>query len=246
MAHQELLEGIGLTKGEITVYKTLLKVGESTTGKIIEESGLSSGKIYEILDRLMKKGLATYIVKGKTKYFSAASPKRLMEFVRKKEAELKKKEEQIQAIIPELMKLQEERREEYSARIYKGIEGLKTAIYEVLEEATKGDEWLAMAVAPKKEQKTINRIWKHWHTQRARKVVLSKVLVSEETALPFFKDYKKIEVRLSKGLTAASVSIIKNKVLIYTWEEVSALVITNKEIAKTFRTLFYNLWKLAK
>src|SRR3989344_337750 len=61
--NEQLLEDIGLTKGEIKVYLTLLKLRETTTGKIIEEAQISSGKIYEILDKLIKKGLVSYIIK---------------------------------------------------------------------------------------------------------------------------------------------------------------------------------------
>ena len=64
--NEQLLEDIGLTKGEIKVYLTLLKLRETTTGKIIEEAQISSGKIYEILDKLIKKGLVSYIIKDKT------------------------------------------------------------------------------------------------------------------------------------------------------------------------------------
>ena len=54
---KQLLEEIGLTRGEIKVYLTLLKLGETTTGKIIEEAQISSGKIYEILEKLIKKSI---------------------------------------------------------------------------------------------------------------------------------------------------------------------------------------------
>ena len=43
--NEKLLEEIGLTKGEIRVYLTLLKLGETTTGKIIDNAEISSGKI---------------------------------------------------------------------------------------------------------------------------------------------------------------------------------------------------------
>ena len=77
--NEKILEEIGLTKGEIRVYLTLLKIGETTTGKIIEEAQISSGKIYEILDKLIKKGLASYVIKDKTKYFNAVSPNRILD-----------------------------------------------------------------------------------------------------------------------------------------------------------------------
>ena len=77
--NEKLLEEIGLTRGEIKVYLTLLKIGETTTGKIISEAKISSGKIYEILDKLIQKGLVSYTIKEKTRYFNAASPNRIKE-----------------------------------------------------------------------------------------------------------------------------------------------------------------------
>ena len=45
----ELLEEIGLTKSEIKVYLALLELGSATSGPIVDKSGASSSKIYEIL-----------------------------------------------------------------------------------------------------------------------------------------------------------------------------------------------------
>jgi len=53
----ETLETIGLTKGEIKVYEALLELGESTKTPIANTSGISPGKVYDVLERLMKKGL---------------------------------------------------------------------------------------------------------------------------------------------------------------------------------------------
>src|SRR3989338_8776664 len=104
--NEKLLEEIGLTRGEIAVYTTLLKLGETTTGKIVEEAQISSGKIYEILEKLIKKGLASYIVKEKTKYFSAASPNRILDYVHEREEDLKKKEEELKKELPLLINLE--------------------------------------------------------------------------------------------------------------------------------------------
>ena len=53
---EELLAEIGLTKSEIAVYFALLEIGSSTTGPIIKEAGIASGKAYLILDKLLEKG----------------------------------------------------------------------------------------------------------------------------------------------------------------------------------------------
>ncbi len=103
----KLLEDIGLTKGEIKVYLTLLKLGETTTGRIIDEAQISSGKIYEILDKLLKKGLVSFIIKEKTKYFQASNPNRILDFLHEKEKLIKIKETELIKEIPLLLKIQE-------------------------------------------------------------------------------------------------------------------------------------------
>ncbi|MEM4152831.1 MAG: helix-turn-helix domain-containing protein [Candidatus Pacearchaeota archaeon] len=88
--YELLLEKAGLTKGEAKVYLTLLKIGETTTGNIIKESGLSGSKVYEIINRLIKKGLVSFIVKERTKWFKAATPRKLLEYLDMKTKELNK------------------------------------------------------------------------------------------------------------------------------------------------------------
>ncbi|MFQ5620587.1 MAG: TrmB family transcriptional regulator [Candidatus Nanoarchaeia archaeon] len=241
---QDLFEGIGLTRGETKVYHTLLRTGETTTGKIIEKSGLSSGKIYEILDKLVQKGLVSYIVKERTKYFSACSPNRIVDFVKRKESELKKKEEQVIAILPDLLMLYEGKQPDYSAKIFKGLEGLRTVLNEILDDAKKEDVWLAMGVAPQQTDQTVNIFWKQWHRKRARRGIACKMQLAERRMESWFLQYKKMELRHVPGVAAASISLLGDNVVIFTWEELSALVIRNEEIAETFRSMFYGLWEL--
>ena len=69
---ENVLAEIGLTKGEISVYKALIKLGSSTAGPIIKEAKISPSKIYNIIERLLEKGLV----------FSGVSPDgRLVEFI---------------------------------------------------------------------------------------------------------------------------------------------------------------------
>ena len=101
------LEELGLTKGEIKVYLALIGLGESTTGPIVEESGVSVSKVYKILERLAKKGLASHIVKRKVKYFKAADPHRLIVYLQEKENQIKEQEKKLEKLIPELDMLRE-------------------------------------------------------------------------------------------------------------------------------------------
>ena len=71
----EPLKKLGLTDGEIKVYLALIRLGETTSGPLVDEAGVSVSKVYSILERLAKKGLASHIVKGNITYWQPASPR---------------------------------------------------------------------------------------------------------------------------------------------------------------------------
>ena len=100
---ETLLEKLGLTKGEIKVYLALNKLIEATVGPIGKHSKVSKSKIYDILDKLIEKGLVGYITKQGTKYFTANDPHMILEYLAKKENELKKTKEEISELIPQLL-----------------------------------------------------------------------------------------------------------------------------------------------
>src|SRR3989344_7352086 len=105
----EELKRIGLTDGESRAYLALLKLGSSTVGPIVKESGVSYSKIYEVLGRLLEKGIISYNIKQKTKYFQAIEPERLLDFLNKKEIELKENKRLLGKIIPELQNLKDKK-----------------------------------------------------------------------------------------------------------------------------------------
>src|SRR3989344_9322688 len=118
------LEEIGLTKGEIAVYLSLLEVGSSTVGPIIDKAKVSSSKIYDILERLIDKGLVSYVIKENRKYFKAANPRRILEYLKEKEQNIKYQEKNIEQILPSLLQKQKLIEKKQEINIYEGIKGV--------------------------------------------------------------------------------------------------------------------------
>jgi len=241
--NEKLLEEIGLTKGEIKVYLTLLKTGETTTGKIIEDSGLSSGKIYEILDKLIKKGLASFIIKEKTKYFQASSPERILDYLKEKEKLIHEKEKELEKELPSILEMQKSQAKE-ETRLFKGFKGIQTAIFEALSSLNKQDEVLAMGIRSGKEEQ-YNLLWQRWHQERVKKKIICKMLFSEKGEyFNYFRKMKLTQIKIIKGITPSAIDIMGNSVLIFTYgKEPSCLLIKNPEIAQSFTNLFNSLWK---
>ena len=83
---ERYLQDIGFSAGEEKVYLAMLKLGESSTGRISKESGVSRSKVYEILEKLSKKGLASHFKRNNVSFFRAADPKSISKYLGTKPA----------------------------------------------------------------------------------------------------------------------------------------------------------------
>jgi len=247
MAYETLLEEIGLTKGEIKVYLTLLKLGQTTTGKIVQAAGISSGKIYEILDKLIKKGLVSFVIKEKTKYFLGSDPERILDYLLEREEEHQKKVKKLKEVLPELRAFQIETEKKYEITTYQGFKGIQTAAYESLRTLKSGDEITVMGVISRKE-KFYNLMWRQWNYERVKRKIKARIIFSDRGSehYPYFKKMPFTKVKVVQGLTPAAVDIIGKRVLIFTHIEPACIVITSDEIKQSFAQFFETLWKIAK
>jgi sugar-specific transcriptional regulator TrmB len=238
----QVLEEIGLTKGESRIYLTLLKLNETTTGKIIENAEISAGKVYQILDKLIKKGLVSYIVKDKTKYFRASNPNRILNLLNEQKNEINNKEKRIKKILPELINAYSFEKKNNETTLFRGIKGIQTAIFELLDNET--GEIYAMGLVSSKDDK-YNLLWEKWHKERERRKIKCKCLFSEinEKYLKKLSSLKNTEIKLIPGITPSAITISKEYVLIQTYaEEAECLLIRNSNIAKSFQTFFQTMW----
>lgn len=111
-----ILENIGLTKEEISVYLCLLELGGSTAGHIVDKANVPSSEVYSTLNKLINKGLAISFKKGEIQYFRAASPEKLLDYVKKKGNYTKLQLNEVQTLIAELISKQKK------AKISEGVD----------------------------------------------------------------------------------------------------------------------------
>lgn len=131
---------MGLTNGEAKVYVALLVVGSSTVGPIIKRSGIAHSNIYEILERLTSKGLVSYTVVERTKYYHSTSPSRILEFIDQQDKKIQQSRATYESILPQLNSLIKESKKGENAELFLGIKGVAAAYEVLLEEIIKGEE----------------------------------------------------------------------------------------------------------
>ncbi len=225
------LEKMGLTRNESIIYISLLKLGITGAQNLIKESELHRSRVYDSLESLQTKGLVSYVVKDYKKYFQAVKPEKLLDYI-------EEKKEAVKQIIPNLKKMEGMKREEISASVYKGKEGLKTIHSEMLREGK--DIYVLGAKAliyselqyflPNFEKERLKKKMRWiclWDTKRAKSQVGKNKLV-EGKVLP--KGYD------SNGV----VNIFGDKVAIVLWKEKypTGFMIENKDIADSFKKWF--------
>ncbi|MDP2749775.1 MAG: helix-turn-helix domain-containing protein, partial [Nanoarchaeota archaeon] len=83
--YQEILQKAGLSLNEARVYEALLNLGEVNVNKISIKSKVHRRNVYDSLNKLIEKGLASEtFIKGE-KSFKAINPERLKEIIKEKD-----------------------------------------------------------------------------------------------------------------------------------------------------------------
>lgn len=246
MVEAKDLETIGLTEGESKVYLSLLKLGPATIGSIIREAQVSNSKIYNILDRLNKKGLVGVSSINNVKNFEAKDPLVINEFILKKEEDIKK----IKSEIPKLQEMYKYAEPVQEAEILQGIRGIKTFSEMILSKLEKGDTFYILG-APKDATETLGAYFQEWHERRVKKGISCKILFNEEAdeRADLRKKTPLTQVRfLPKHIkTPALIDIGKDYVATLLFEEKPlCIVIRNKKICESYLTYFDLLWSISK
>ena len=244
----EVLEELGLTKSEIKVYLALLELGQSTTGPVVDKAEIASSKIYEILEKLVNKGLVSYVLKGSVKYFEATQPERILDLLKEKEKDLERRRKEIQKMLPELTRKKELSKYKENASIYKGMKGLETVFYESINLMKKNDIMYSIGIPQRSEK--VNRFFLKLDKYRASKGIPLKALFNEKArgelqTLPENMQLEEIKFMAESVITPAAINVLNNRTIIFpseTTEEPLLIMIENKEVADSFRAQFKLLW----
>jgi len=246
---EQILQRIGLTKNEIKVYEALLSLGESKTGEILTKSGLNSGKIYEIMDSLQKKGLVSSIVKNNVKYFTPANPRRVFDYIEDKKKDLDSQEEEFKKIIPQIISKISSASPKTKIEIFTGFNGFKTAFLKELDYYKKGVQaYIFGVLSYTKYEKKINDFFvNNLMPKREISGVRAKRLFDENSRKENFFAQKGSQTRYLPYQSPVGFNVISNLTTIGIFTEEPIIIsIESEEVAKSFIEQFELLWKIAK
>ncbi|MFH1590176.1 MAG: helix-turn-helix domain-containing protein [archaeon] len=229
---EEQLKKAGLTGNEAKVYHELLKKGSLSAYKLARNISMDRTLSYTVLNHLIEKGLASYIIKDNKKYFEASPPENLLNSLKKQEAFIKD-------LIPNLKNIQQQTDHPQEINVYEGKDGLRTFLNIVLRHkefssfGATGGMFYQLYELPRLAKKLKDmdaRLIGHPKYKNTDAFILKNVKyrylnINAEATTSIFGDYISIHLLTQKPIV---------------------IVIKNKEIAESYRNYFNFLWKVAK
>jgi len=238
------LKELGLTDTEIKVYLALMSLGASSAGKIVEKTGLYRKNVYDSLSKLIDKGLVTFVVENKIRYFQAKNPDNLLRYIEQKQAKLTEQEDEIKKILPQLKQQFNIAEPDIEAEIYRGTEGIKTILKECL-----GYKQVLFIGATGDVENRLPYFWPHYNKKREQLKCKWKLLLIHESKYKPITKSKYYEYKvLPKMLSGMNVIYIYGEyVANVLWlEKPLAFVVKHKNLADNYRKYFNYLWNITK
>lgn len=237
MNHKEILELIGLSNSESTVYMALLKLGRTRAGKIIKITGLQSSVVHNALNTLLEKGFISYIHVGSVKEYAALDPSVIESYINHKKATL-------HSILPELKSMQQVQNFT-TAEIYEGYEGILAAMLSLCAEAKKGEVYKYFASAS--QYISPESLAFFTRADRARKqagLIIRGIATYDTKELG---DYSESEIRFTHENIPPTMNIFRDKIILMSvGSKPTAVMIHSKELADQYHILWDKLWKESK
>ena len=246
---REDLKKLGLSFNEIKVYLSLLKVGETSVGGIIDDLKVHRQIVYNALNELEARGMVEKTVINKINNYKVSDPKILIENVNKQELIAKR-------LSKNIAKEMKKTRHEHEINVYDGEAKLRKYYLLKYKSMPPDSQLRAIAATGIKFEQTIGIK----NLKKFDKIRLKKNIINRHVS---FKQYRKDINKSKEKLHQESRKVrylpfeSTNPITTIIWHDSVAyqsffgespfiIEIRNKQFRDSFKDHFEMLWKMAK
>jgi sugar-specific transcriptional regulator TrmB len=236
------LRSLGFSDKESKVYVASLKLGSAPIQKIAKLATVNRATTYVLVEGFMKKGLMSSYTQGKKRLFTPETPETLSALIRKDKADVQKKEDTINEILPALASIYDTTQGGVrpQVRFYEGKLGLNSVREEMLK--TKEKEIFGIFDLDSIEGIFTPEEKTAFTKKRLAKKVNSHIIYSSSKG-DILKD-SKLERTLfqyidkSKYNSPIDISVFNDNVAITSFKEpIMSVIIQNESIATAIRQI---------
>jgi len=242
------LQNIGLTKNESRVYLFLLEYQEAKTGIMCSKLNIPNSHIYRILEKLLDKGIISYKIVNNVKVFRPVDPESLYALFREKERQLEKEKDDLKTFISSLKKIEIKDKKQNDFKYFEGISGVRSMFTEFVAGFEKNSK-VFIASAPIAYEKWNAFLLDLFHPPRIKKNVHQQLIVptklkehgkEREKFQPIEIKYSNVEMESEFGVAGEYTYFLSYG------DKPYALLIKDKNFAKTQVKIFHIMWRQAK
>lgn len=243
------LKSVGLSENEARVYLAMLELGPATMLQIAAKAEVKRPTAYAEIESLKKKRLVSVAVRGKKHLFRAESPEEFERLLSEEQKTFEEKHSELTKALPELLTLHSLAEHKPIVRYFEGKEGLSR----MQEEFLKAKEKQVLVISAIDE---VNRVFPDHHEsyriRRIAKKIRSQLIYTSERG-DYLRGQNRDMLRETrfvdpKGFSFnVDITIFDNTVAIASLKgKLLGVLITNHEVASSFKGLFNLLWHSLK
>jgi len=240
-----ILEDIGLSNSEISVYLTLLELGASTSGPIVDQSKLHSSVVHRALNSLVLKGLITYVIVGKDRHYQSINPDNLVSFI-------DDKKKRLLSLLPELQAKKELEKDRNETEMFVGNSAIFSMLNSLISDGKRGEPYLSFSLIEPHDHPDVVLFYKNFNLRRREKKLSVKVLVNKSVKRIYEAHYtksllKKANVRYTSFTFPQGLIIFRNYVIFLNWsKQPMAVRVQSKLMAEQYSDFFMEFYNKEK
>lgn len=240
------LKNLGFSDAEVKIYQAGLKLGPSSARVLADEAQIIRTHAYHALHALMERGLVSKVGVVHTTKFHMALPEKIKHVIDRKQKELEAVKKDLDLVATEIDAIEKKSKGKIHVRFFEGVEGLKNVAQEVLETKEKKVRSLASI---KGVLDTVDRPFlRQWFKEVEKRGITSQSIWSAKNVDSDYQHSRR-DLRIApEGMEFLNTIIIyDDTVVVYSGgPAVFALVVENKEFAKTMKAIFNQIWNNSK
>jgi HTH-type transcriptional regulator, sugar sensing transcriptional regulator len=233
----DALLAAGLTANEAKMYLAMLRIGSASVNEISRKAGVHRVNAYDLIERLIQKGLVSSVVRGAKKLYEPASPHKILDMLHDRQAH-------VTSVMPELVLDFNLRKEKQDVFVFKGPEGVMSAYGMMLEQ---GKDIYALGGQGLNRKYLKHRHIKFDKARLKKKMKVHGLYYESARSKKIASKMWHIKYLPDKFRSPLMVDICGDLVIILlATTDILAIVIQNKEVADGYRKHFTFMWEFAK
>ncbi len=251
MSIHSALQKIGLSEKEAKIYLATLELGQASVQQIANKAKVNRVTAYPVLEALTKKGFVSTFEQDNKNYYIASEPESLKSIFNIKRKELEESEKYFDMLLPDLKLITNTKKDKPTIKFYEGKNGILNCFiefYKNLDKKNKNNEKVRIFYNNDLLKNFFNdEELKKFRKVRLKNKIQSKVMYKSKVPKQSTPDGNRVRITGKELIINCDISIYADKMMIATYgKKISAIMIQNKDIVESYKTMFDLAWDQAK